>query len=228
MHTKNLTIRVIARGSPLSRVQVQEVASELSALGITVDFDITWVETQGDRDKATSLRHMDKSNFFTLEIDDLLLGGKGDIAVHSAKDLPEPLPDGLEIIALTRGVDPSDALVLPEDLRLEELPAGAAIGTSSVRREEAVRKLRSDLSFVDIRGTIGERLAQLDEGSVQGVVIAEAALIRLGLTKRNRMTLPGNTTPFQGQLAIVARGGDTEMRDLFRCIDVREEAVPHA
>ena len=139
--------------------------------------------------------------------------------MHSAKDLPEPLPQGLEIVALTEGVDPSDVVVLRAGETLQSL-AQYRIGTSSLRREQNVRELRGDLQCVDIRGSILDRLRQLDEGLFDGVVMAEAALIRLGLTGRNRIALSGERAPLQGQLAVLARQGDEEMRELFRCLDV--------
>lgn len=193
---------------------------ELTAWVPGVQFAPIWVETIGDRDLATSLRSMDKSDFFTREIDALQLEGGCRIAVHSAKDLPEPLDERLAIVALTRGVDPSDVLVLREGERLEALRAGARIGCSSSRREETILTLRSDLTCVDIRGPIHRRLALLQEGQVDGVVMANAALIRLRI-HANAHRLPGHTAPLQGQLAVVARASDQSMRELFACIDVR-------
>jgi porphobilinogen deaminase len=103
----------------------------------------------------------------------------------------------------------------------ENLPNGSIIATSSDRREAIVRQLRSNLHFQDIRGTIGQRLEKLNQGHIDGVVIAEAALIRLGLTHLNRFTLPGETVKYQGQLAIMARDDDLEMFNLFACLDSR-------
>lgn len=167
-----------------------------------------FIKTSGDCDRTTSLRTLDKSDFFTREIDEMLLKGECRLAIHSAKDLPEPLPKGLKLVALTKGVDPSDSLVLRQG---EQLGAKKIVATSSVRREEMVRLLFPDVDFVDIRGTIGERLAKLEKGEVDGVVIAEAALIRLELTHLNRISLPGETAPFQGRLAIIARADDHEI-----------------
>ncbi|MFN0065444.1 MAG: hydroxymethylbilane synthase [Chlamydiales bacterium] len=202
-------IDVGARGSPLSRVQVEEVFRSLPGY----DYVLHCVETAGDLDQKTPLRNLDKSDFFTREIDECLLNREFRIAIHSAKDLPDPLSEGLEIVALTKGVDSSDSLVLHG--RVEDLPLGAKIGTSSSKREKNIEQLRSDLQTVDIRGTIEQRLALLMKREIAGVVIAEAALIRLGLTHLNRVKLPGETAPLQGRLAVVARTGDSEMRELF-------------
>lgn len=211
-----------ARRSLLSQAQVREVQSELLNFHPDLAFKELLIETTGDKDQKTSLRTLDKTDFFTKEIDMLLLSGACRIAVHSAKDLPEPIPKGIKVIALTVGVDPSDSLVLRPGENFKNLPAGAIIATSSERRETAVRQLRSDLSFQDIRGTIEQRLQKLDRGDVDGVVIAEAALIRLALTNLNRILLPGETVKYQGQLAIMAREDDHEMFDLFACLDSRK------
>ncbi len=145
----------------------------------------------------------------------MLLQGTIRVAVHSAKDLPDPLPEGLSLIALTKGVDPRDSLVFREGMDLYSLPPNAKIGTSSLRREEMIRSLRSDLIFVDIRGTIEERLSLLERGVVAGLVVAEAAIIRVRLEIPNRQILPGETALHQGRLAILAREEDEEMKTLF-------------
>lgn len=214
-------ITVAARGSPLSRVQVEEVYAEFVQHHPDLHFERIWVETRGDRDLETSLKKLDKTDFFTREIDILQLKGGCRISIHSAKDLPEPLPKGLSIVALTRGLELSDSLVLREGETLRDLLPGASIGVSSDRREKAVHDLREDLRCVDIRGSIDCRLALLDAHVVDGIVIAEAALIRLQMTHRNRLRLAGPTAPLQGQLAILAREGDEEMKQLFSCIDAR-------
>lgn len=208
-----------ARNSPLSVAQFYEIERELSRHHPHVSLRPHFIETTGDVDKKTSLRGLEKSNFFTKEIDEMLIAGKCRIAIHSAKDLPDPFPKGLAVVAFTRGVDPSDVLVLRPEQSLDSLPAGARIATSSARREASVSVLRKDLAFVDIRGTIGERIAALENGKADGVVIAEAALIRLGLTHLNRVPIPGETAPFQGRLAVMAREGDEEMREVFRCLN---------
>lgn len=154
-------------------------------------FECIWVE---DLDKTTSLRGLEKSDFFTRELDQMLLNGQIDAAIHSAKDLPDPLPRGLRIAYLSKGLDPRDSLVIKNQ------PV-KVVATSSVRREEAVKKLFPECKVVDIRGTIEERLAK----DVDGVVIAEAALIRLQLTHLPRIYLPGETAHLQGKIAVVCR-----------------------
>ncbi len=143
----------------------------------------------------------------------MLLKGEIDAAIHSAKDLPEPLPQGLVLAALTKGVDPRDSLVFQKPLA-----PGALIATSSERREEQVRALYPDVRFTDLRGTIGERLAKIESGEIDGAVIAEAALIRLKLNP-NRVILPGETASLQGRLAIITREADIQAKELFHAID---------
>ncbi len=217
----SLDIFVGARGSPLSQAQVWEVHRELIQVHPHVRFHPIWVTTRGDQDKTTSLRLLDKTDFFTREVDQRQLRGEFRIAIHSAKDLPDPLAAGLKVIALTQGVDSSDVLVYNQD----PLPQTAVIGTSSLRREEILLTLNPHFQCVDIRGTIEERLALLDAGKVDGVVMAEAALIRLGLTHRKRKKLPGETAAFQGQLAIVALETDIVMRDLLTCLDTCASSI---
>lgn len=216
-----ITIKVGARSSPLSRVQCDEILAELQQHHANVRFDPLWMTTVGDRDQKTSLRTLDKTDFFTKDIDDALLKGECRIGIHSAKDLPFPIPKGLELICLTKGVNPADALVMREGESLETLPKGAIVATSSERREEAALQLRSDLRFIDLRGTIGQRLEKLTSGVADGVIVAEAALIRLGLSHLNRVFLPGKTVDGQGQLAVIARQDDKEMKNLFKCMNVR-------
>lgn len=216
-----LTISVAGRSSPLSIAQIDEVLQELHRFHPYVEFECRYVQTLGDKDLTTSLRGMEKTDFFTREIDAMLLAGECRIAVHSAKDLPHHLPEGLSVAAITYGLDSSDALVFRKGDSLQSLPAGSRVGTSSARRDEVIRALRTDLEMVDIRGNIGQRLAKLDSGEVDAVVIAEAALIRLGLDSLNRMLLPGKTVEGQGKLAVVVRSEDEEMLNLFRCLDTR-------
>lgn len=216
---KRLRLIVGSRASPLAKAQVDEVLRELKKVHPHVTFDPLWVKTTGDVDLKTSLKTLEKSDFFTRQIDELLLSGECRIAIHSAKDLPDPLPRSLVLVALTRGVDPRDALVFRGKQVLSDIPLGGRVGTSSARREDVIKAVRGDLVCADIRGTIQSRLSQLDRGLYDGVVIAEAALVRLKLHSRSRLLLSGSTPPLQGKLAVVAREEDEEMRHLFSCID---------
>ncbi len=201
-----------ARSSPLSRAQFEEVANQLALVHPEIILKPVWVDTVGDKDRKTSLRTLEKSNFFTKELDEMVLSGAVRVAIHSAKDLPEPLPDGLSLVAITKGIDSRDSLVLKQGA---ELRSKMTVATSSERREDLVRQICPDAQFTDLRGTIGERLQLLESGAVDGVVVAEAALIRLRLTHLNRIILFGEVAPLQGKLAIIAATEDCEMRALF-------------
>lgn len=220
MHSSR-NIRVASRASPLARSQVEEVLLCLQKKGIKVEFIPTFLKTVGDIDLKTPLRNVTSSDFFTREVDAKVLEGACDIAIHSAKDLPDPIPEGLEVVAITEGVDSSDSLVFRENESLDSLKKGAKIGISCERREKAVLALRSDFLCVDIRGTIEERLKKLTLQHIDGVVVAEAALIRLKLAHLNRMKLPSEVAPLQGKLAVVSRKDHREMKALFSLLDTR-------
>ena len=130
-----ITIKVAARSSLLSKVQVKEVEKLLVDQGVIVHVDPLWIEVVGDKDQTSSLKGLEKTNFFTKEIDELLLSGQCRVAIHSAKDLPDPLPEGLVIAALTKGVDNADVLVMKIGDSISTLPPSARIATSSQRRE---------------------------------------------------------------------------------------------
>lgn len=211
-------IKVAARDSPLSQVQVEEVLKELKVFYPEVSFEITLLKTTGDLDQKTSLMSLDKTDFFTKEIDQLVLQGICDIGVHSAKDLPDPLPQGLELYALTKGVDSSDSLVLRDGETIQSLCIGAKIGTSSLRRISMLKAYREDLMPVDIRGNIQKRLELLENKELDALIIAEAALIRLGLTHLNRMLLKGEVAPLQGKLAVIGRNENQLVKEFFKKI----------
>lgn len=214
-------IKVAARDSSLSLAQVDEVYKQVHLVDPMVSFSLTCLKTTGDLDLQSSLLEKEKTDFFTKEIDELVAKGYCDIGIHSAKDLPEPLHPKLEILALTKGVDPADVLVLRNNATLESLPHGALIGTSSLRRIEQMQKLRKDFVAKDIRGTIERRLDLLHQGIVDGVIMAKAALIRLGLLDLNWIKMPGQSAPLQGKLAIVSCKGRSDLKKIFSSLDAR-------
>ncbi len=170
--------RVGTRKSPLALKQLDEVVSSLKRLYPDLGVDIVTIDTYGDKDKDTPISDIEGTDFFTREIDDALLKGDIDFAVHSAKDLPEDLREGLEIAFTTDSIDPYDCLVSRSGLKLDELPRGARIGTSSLRRKIQLKRYRDDLQIVDIRGTIEERLERIKDIDIDANVIERAALIR--------------------------------------------------
>lgn len=216
-----IAIKVAARSSKLSRAQVEEVRKALVESGIPVQFEPIFIKSQGDLDRTTSLKEMEKSDFFTKEIDELLLNDTAQIAIHSAKDLPETLHPDLHIIAITEGVDPSDSLVLEEPYSILTLPKFSKIGTSSLRREENLKAIRPDFSFIDIRGTIEERLDLLHRKKIDALVVAEAAILRLGLTHLHREKIIGPVAENQGRLAVVAKRKHRFLEELFASLDTK-------
>lgn len=215
------TISVASRQSPLAIAQVEEVLNDLKNHHHYVDFSSTYIEISSDKPSVTSRRSVDKIDF-TKEIDEQVLSKACRVAVYSAKDLPEPLPEGLSLAALTQGIDPSDSLVLKQGQNLSTLPHQPIIAVSSKRREEGVKIILPEAHFTEAHGTIHQRLELLSLHSIDGVVIAESALIRLNLTHLNRIQLPGPTIPLKGQLAVIARTDDEEMLFLFSSIDCRQ------
>jgi len=214
-----MIIHLAARPSRLSIAQVKEVIKELSKYHFDLDFEVHYFMSKGDIDKKRSLRELEKTDFFTDTIDKFILTKKKYVGIHSAKDLPDPLPKGLKVVAFTKGVDQRDSIVLNKGASFFSLKKNSVIATSSVRREEMIKQLRDDLKFADIRGAIEERLNILNQRKIDGIVIAEAAIKRLNLEHLNRFTLPFKTVKGQGQLAIVANENDDLMEKVFAQIN---------
>ena len=216
-------IKIGARPSKLSLKQVEEVIEKLRSLTkVSYTFEIKTYKTTGDIDKETSISEIEGSDFFTDTIEKALLNNEIDVAVHSAKDLPDVIPKGLKIVAITKSLNPFDSLVVREELKkfgsLDKLPKGAKVGASSIRRKEALRKYRDDLIIKDIRGNIDERLEKLDKGEYDGIIVAACALIRLRLENRISQIIPFDIVqphPLQGCLAIETREDDYEIEQIF-------------
>lgn len=203
-----MEIKIGIRPSPLARKQAFEALPVLKGLYRDARFVLRVITTTGDKDRATPLSEVEGSDFFTREIDEALLNGDIDVAVHSAKDVPEVLAAGLEVLAQTAALSPFDALVSRGNLKLALLPPASRVGTSSSRRKQELLVLRPDLTLVDIRGNIGERIGLVDSGSIDALVVAHAALIRLGLEYRVAEVFPLDifqAHSHQGRLAIVGR-----------------------
>ncbi len=213
-------IKVGLRPSPLAKVQVKEVFSLLAKVQKIPRCELMTFETRGDQDKTTSLLGQPADDFFTNTLDEALLNGKVDVAIHSAKDLPKNLRPGLKIFALTKSLDGTDALVAKT--KYSQLPDGSRIGTSSLLRREQVLRLNPTFEMIDIRGTIQERMDLFDSGKVDALIVATCALKRLGLERQIKEILPWEGTPLQGQLAVVGRAGGILEKD-FAKIDVRRK-----
>lgn len=206
-------IRVVARSSKLSQIQVQEVFRRIPGVPHTVVFS----ESFGDKHLNISLLNGEApDDMFTRELDYALLNGDADIAIHSAKDLPVKLNEELEVIAIYEAFDKTDSLVSRNHLTLAQLPAGARIGTSSPLRRAELLALRSDLKVVGIRGCIEDRVEQVRRGDVDAVIVATCALKRLGMANEIAEVLPFETHPMQGRLAITARKGRDDLKKIFK------------
>ena len=207
----NKKIRVIARGSRLSRLQVEEVFKNFPELA----YEIKYLESYGDKNQQISLLNGEApADIFTRELDDAIRQGDADIAIHSAKDLPYPLPEDIEVIALFPAFDTTDSLVSRDHKKLAELPAGSIIGTSSPLRKNGLNELRPDLTIKGIRGCIEERVQQVKDGKYDAAIVATCALKRLGMEDEIAEVLPFPTHPLQGFLAITAKKG-SDLKQAF-------------
>jgi hydroxymethylbilane synthase len=203
-------LRVGTRGSALALWQTEQVRTRLADAGVTTER--LEIRTTGDMQQQVPLSRIGSRALFTRQIDDAMLEGRIDLAVHSLKDLPTTLPEGIVLAAVAEREDPRDALVGRGPLRWHDLPRGATLATSSLRRRAQLLWRRPDLTVVDIRGNVDTRLAKLDrQEEWSGILLAAAGLIRLGLGDRIGERLPPEVmlpAPGQGALAVTARAGD--------------------
>ncbi len=224
-------LRIATRKSQLALWQAEHVAALLRAAHPALEVELVPLLTQGDRIQDRSLAAIGGKGLFIKELEVAIEDLRADIAVHSMKDVPADLPDGLEIAAVLKRADPRDALVTTSGIaRLEDLPQGAVVGTSSLRRQAQIRALRQDLRVAALRGNVDTRLRKLDAGLGSGVdntrmdaiVLACAGLIRLGLEARitarldPTVCLPAVT---QGVIGIECRRSDSRTRELLRALE---------
>ena len=218
------TVKLGSRGSALALRQDEEVLALLRPLFPQLDFQVVVVRTLGDVDKVTDLTGMGLG-IFVKEIEQELLQGRLDFAVHSLKDLPTQLPDGLTLGAVPQRQDPRDVLVNRWGCSLADLPSGARIGTSSPRRQALLKSLCPQAQPVPIRGNVETRLRKARGEECDGAILAAAGLARLGLAKEVAEYLPPHTfvpPPGQGALAIQVRSSDTRMLELLGAINHAE------
>jgi len=193
------------RGSRLAMVQTKHIITELSKI-TDEKVEVEIIKTTGDKIKDSQLYNMDVKGIFTKELDKAVLEGKVDFAVHSLKDLPTELTEGLEVIAVPRRESPREALISP--YKWDEIPGGATIGTSSLRREAFINHHQKNLNIKSIRGNVETRINKVIDGEYQGIILAEAGLKRLNLEENIRQVFSIEYfTPAAGQgaLAIVTR-----------------------
>lgn len=199
------TLSIASRRSPLALAQAELVRLALERSGVAVEETIRTFETEGDRRLLEPLAEIGGKGLFTQELESALRSGAADIAVHSLKDLPVDLPDGLLVAAVLPREDPRDGVVTRNGGGLATLAAGSRIGTSSPRRRAQLGILRPDLEVVDVRGNVGTRLRRLDAGSVDALLMACAGLIRSGFAHRISEALDPDLmlpAPAQGIIAL--------------------------
>lgn len=210
------------RKSALALAQCRAFVARLKAAHPDLDLVEEQVVTTGDRIQDRPLSEVGGKGLFVKEIEEALLDRRADIAVHSIKDVPGVLPPGLAIVCIPRREDPRDVLVAPRHGTLAELPVGAKVGTSSLRRAVALRAARPDLVIVPMRGNVDTRLRKVDGGECDAIVLARAGLVRLGLEGRATDVLSAELSlpaVGQGALGIEAREGDEATRARLAAID---------
>ncbi|TPJ51060.1 MULTISPECIES: hydroxymethylbilane synthase [unclassified Mesorhizobium] len=216
-------LKIGTRGSPLALAQAQETQARLMAAhGLPQEaFEIVVISTTGDRIQDRPLSEAGGKGLFTKEIEEALLARAIDIAVHSSKDMPTQLPDGLELSAFLPREDARDAFVGKAAKTIADLPRGAKVGSSSLRRQALIRRMRPDLDVVMFRGNVQTRLRKLDEGVAAGTILAHAGLKRLGLGHVVTDLIPLDIfppAPGQGAIGIETRIGDGDVEQMLAAI----------
>lgn len=218
-------IIVASRKSALALTQTNWVISRLREQHPSYQFEVKKIVTKGDRILDVSLSKVGGKGLFVKEIEAALLDGEADFAVHSMKDMPGEIPEGLTIGAVPRRVDPRDVMISRGGLPFEELPEGAVIGTSSLRRSAQLAALRPDLQIMPIRGNVDTRIRKLQDGECDAIILAAAGLQRLEWDGDITQFLPVEISipaVGQGALAIECREGDRAILDLLSVLNDKE------
>jgi hydroxymethylbilane synthase len=219
------TLRIVTRKSPLALWQAEHVRDRLRALHPDLEVLLIGVQTMGDKVLDAPLAKIGGKGLFVKELEQQLLAGGADIAVHSMKDVTVDLPDGLDLPVILEREDPRDALISLRYDALESLPQGARVGTSSLRRQCQLRALRPDLRISDLRGNVGTRLGRLEKGEFDAIILAAAGVKRLGMESRIKAYLePSVILPAigQGAIGIECRAGDKAVLELIQPLDHAE------
>lgn len=223
------TLKIASRASKLALVQSNYICNLLKNLSSNIEISIVEISTKGDRDKSDFLYKTDSMGFFTSEVENALLDGRADLAVHSLKDLPTACTEGLVIAAIPKRESVADALIASSQASsVAALPAGATVGTSSLRRIAQLRRLRDDIKCVPLRGNVETRISKVASGQVDAAVIACAGLNRLGLEDKISAILPPQEflpAPAQGALAVQIRTDDNELAELVAKLDDKKSRI---
>ncbi|MEQ1107735.1 hydroxymethylbilane synthase [Acinetobacter seifertii] len=213
------TLKIATRQSPLALWQAEHIRARLQELHPDLTVELVKFVTQGDKILDTPLAKIGGKGLFVKELEAALLDGRADLAVHSMKDVPMALPEGLTLAVICEREDPLDAFVSNQFEKFADLPQGARVGTSSLRRKSQILKQRPDLQIIDLRGNVGTRLGKLDEGQYDAIILASAGLKRLGLENRIRHTIEPNVSlpaVGQGALGLECRADDQEVLALIQ------------
>lgn len=212
------TLKIATRQSPLALWQAEHIRARLEAMHADLTVELVTFVTQGDKILDTPLAKIGGKGLFVKELEAALIDGRADLAVHSMKDVPMALPEGLSLAVICEREDPFDAFVSNHYASFTDLPQGAKVGTSSLRRKCQILKARPDLEIIDLRGNVGTRLSKLDNGQYDAIILASAGLKRLGLAERIRHTIqPDVSLPAvgQGALGLECRSQDHAVLDLI-------------
>ena len=230
MTQSRASLRIGTRGSPLALVQARMVRSRLAvAAGLGEDaIELVVIRTTGDTIQDRPLAEEGGKGLFTKEIEEALVDGRVDLAVHSTKDMPTVLPGGLVLAACLEREDPRDVFISRKAHSLSDLPRGASLGTASLRRQSIAKRLRPDLRVLPLRGNVETRLRKLDSGEVDATVLALAGLKRLGLTSHATVVMSADEflpAVGQGAIGIETREDDKSIRDILVRIDHGDTSV---
>lgn len=223
------SLKIASRASKLALVQSNYICNLLQNLGGNIDISIVEISTKGDRDISDFLYKTVSMGFFTSEVENALLDGRADLAVHSLKDLPTACTEGLVVAAIPKRESVADALIASSQAAsIAALPAGATVGTSSLRRIAQLHRLRDDIKCVPLRGNVETRVSKVATGKVDAAVIACAGLNRLGLADKISAILPPKEflpAPAQGALAVQIRTDDNELAELVTKLDDKKSRI---
>ena len=222
------SLKIATRQSPLALWQAEHIRTRLTALYPDLTVELVKFVTQGDKILDTPLAKIGGKGLFVKELEAALLDGRADLAVHSMKDVPMHLPDGLTLAVTCEREDPLDAFVSNQYPHFDTLPQGAKVGTSSLRRKCQILQQRPDLEIIDLRGNVGTRLAKLDDGMYDAIILASAGLKRLGLSDRIRHSLAASLSlpaVGQGALGLECRADDAELLQLIGPLQHAETSV---
>ncbi|MES9936716.1 MAG: hydroxymethylbilane synthase [Sedimenticola sp.] len=222
------TLRIATRKSPLAMWQAEHVSRKLRQAHPGLQVELVGMSTQGDKILDTPLAKIGGKGLFVKELEQGMLEGRADIAVHSMKDVPVELPEGLHLAVILEREDPRDAFVSNTYANLDELPEGAVVGTSSLRRQCQLTERRPDLKIAPLRGNVNTRLRKLDEGEFDAIILASAGLKRLEFeTRITSFIEPDQSLPAigQGAIGIECRVDDPWVNEVIQVLHDEETAI---